>query len=217
MWVLVFILVHKTVQNDIVSEVLGQNEMVLVSDWIKSSLFKLFINQMITHVKRYEEVWLLIKLLQHVDLVHGSWSSLDNPTICLTIWHVESLSEQLHDNIIWYLVAIFDDLTEFFSGITLSSDAILDHLIDIDIDESVFLRDFCCMLPEFHARWPHHYDLWWLLGCTRVLEGKHTSHLLHDLPLALVAVDLDDITHKLLLDALDVHSVLSDGISGDLV
>ena len=84
--------------------------MILIGDWVEPPLLQLFVDQVIAHVERNEEIWLLIKVLEHANLVHGSRCSLDDPAISLAVWHEEPLSEQLHDNVIGYCVSIFDDL-----------------------------------------------------------------------------------------------------------
>ena len=115
--------------------------MVLVGDGVEPPLLELLIDQMVAHVERDEEIGLLVELLQHVDLIHGRWSTLDHPTVRLAIRHVESLPQELHDKVVRDLLTILDELPQFLAlGVqTLPSDVVFDHLVDIDVDQFILL------------------------------------------------------------------------------
>ena len=114
MRVLIFSLVDQTIQDGVISEVLRQNEVMHVGHWIKSSLLQLLVYQMVAHVKTDEQIWLLVKFLEHAYLVHGRWCSLNDPSVCLAISHEKSLPKQLHDDMIRDSIPTLDDLPELF-------------------------------------------------------------------------------------------------------
>ena len=91
-WMLIFGLVDQTIQDGVVCDVIRQNEVMHVGDWIKSSLLQFLVYQMVAHVKTDKKVWLLIEFLEHADLVHGRWCSLDHPSVGLAICHEKPLS-----------------------------------------------------------------------------------------------------------------------------
>lgn len=189
--------------------------MMLIGYWIKSSLLQFLIDQVITHVEAYEQIWLLIELLEHADLVH--WGSLDDPSVGFAVRHEESLSQELHDHVLRYRLSELDDLAEFLGLVALTTYVVLQHMVHIDLYQLVLLADLVCVLSQLNSRWTHQDDLWGLPWGLRVLQRKHAGHLLHYLSLRLVAVDLDNVANELLLDALDVDAVLSDSVPGDRV
>ena len=67
---LVFHVVHKTIQDCLVCEVLIEDIVVFVSDRVKSPLLKLLVDQVLRHVQGDEDVRLLVlEFLKLIDLL----------------------------------------------------------------------------------------------------------------------------------------------------
>lgn len=68
-WMLILWLVNQAIQNVIIKNSFLEDIVIFVSNRIKSSLLQFLVDQVVLHLKGDEEVWLLVKLLQHADLV----------------------------------------------------------------------------------------------------------------------------------------------------
>ena len=73
---LVVVPVNQSRKNLVIMYVFLQHVVEPVGLRVEPSLFKLVVDQMVTHLKSHEQAWLLIELLQHRDLVIGRWSPL---------------------------------------------------------------------------------------------------------------------------------------------
>lgn len=215
--VLVLDLVLKAGQDCLILDVLAQDIVIAVGQRVETALLELFVYQVVTHVEGDHEARLHVQLLEHAYLVHGCWRALQDPAVGLAIGHLEALPQAPNCMVIRDHIATLQDLPKVLRALTLPSYRVFHQLIAIDVDELVLLRERNGMLAKIHARWAHHDDLWRLARGVAVLEKKEASHLFNDLLLALVAIDLDDVAHELLLDSLDVNVVLCDGVLRDLV
>ena len=214
---LVLDVVLKTGEDGLVCHILVEDVVVFVRYWIEPSLLKLLVDQVLREIKRDEYVWLLVELLQHVYLVHRGWSSHKDPTVSFAVLHVQSLAQEFHDYLILDRVTFFDFLPELVSVIAFSSNAVLHHLVHVDVYQLVLGRDLLGMMLDINPRWAHHDDLRWLPRGVRILQVSNSSHVLNDHSLALVAVNFIDSSHELLLDTLDVDSVFGHSVMSDLV
>ena len=207
----------QSIKNGVIGQVFIENVVVSAGDWIKSSLFKLFVDKVVAHVKGNEYAWLLVELLEHVDLFYGSGGTQENPTVGLAILHIKSLSQKFHYDIIWDGLAVLNDLPQLKGVNPLSPDAILHHLVDVDVNQLVLRRNFFGVLIQLDPWWSHHDDLWWLSWGVGIFEHHNSCHFFNNLSFALVSVDFIDAAHELSFDTFNVESVLSDRVLSDLI
>ena len=73
------------------------------------------------------------------------------------------------------------------------------------------------MILGIHTWWTHHDNLWRLSWCLAFFQEKNSYNLFQDFLLWLVRIDLDDATHELVFDSLEVHLEFSDSVVGELL
>lgn len=117
---LVLWLVLQSIQDCFVLDVLRQNEVELVRHWVESPLFKFLVDQVVTHVKSKNKTWLQIQFFEHGNLLDCCWGSYENPTICFTVWHLQSLSQVLINRVSWNF-PIFKSLSQIIGLLPFSS------------------------------------------------------------------------------------------------
>ena len=142
---------------------------------------------------------------------------MENPSVGSAVGHFKSLAKKAHGQFIRERISLLNLLPQISGILPFSPHLILAELIDVYKNELILRRQVKCVLSQLNSWWSHEGNAGRFPWSVTIFEGKHPRHFFNNLFLALVAINLDDLAHELLLDPLDVDSVLSDRISGDLV
>lgn len=209
----------QSTQNGIISDVFAQNIVIFVGQWIESSLLKLIVNEVVAHIESQDQTWLLIKIFKDLYLFRSARGSDHHPAVGFTVWHLETVLEKLHCDLVSKRLTSFNGFTEccgLFAHVV-SSAEVFAHLISVNIHKLILLGNVFSVFLELNTWWSHQNDLWWLSGRVALLKLQGLGHLLDNLLFGFVTVNFDNVALILVFDALDVDSVFTDRISGYLV
>lgn len=101
-------------------------------------------------------------------------------------------------------------------SVALSSDGVLKHLGDLDVDKLVLLGNLDCLLLSLGAGGSHKDNTLGTSGSLGLLQLENADNLLKNLLFTLGAVELCDKTRADLLDTLHVNVGLTDGVLREL-
>ncbi len=203
--------VQQSLQNLVIVYVFLEHVVEPVGHRVEPPLLQLVVDQVVTHLQRHEEAGLLIKLLQHRDLIVGRWGSLEDPTVSFAVRLAQSLLEKVHGDVVRDGLSILNESPELICRlvVALSSNQVLANLIHIQVYQLVFLRNLGGMLLRVDSGRTHKNDFGRLSWCVAVIELQDSNHFFKRGQFVFAALEFSNTTGELILDSLEVDSVLS--------
>lgn len=151
-----------------------------------------------------------------LDLVLVHWTAFKDPSVRAAIRSLKPISYQINNNVIrqWFIVLkTCCQIVGKFS-MTFTSNGILEHLSNLNINQFVFLCNIDRLLLSLGAGWSHKD---YTLGSTRSLcslQFEDSCNFLKNLLLLLCSIKLSNKSTADFFDTLHVYIALTNGILG---
>lgn len=122
-------------------------------------------HRLVTHFERNDNLghnhgFVLVAFPNLLDLIEICRESFQNPTVRLAIRSVQSILNQVNDNIIgeWHIILHASCQVYRKLIIAFPSKSVFDHLIDVDVDKLVLLCNLESLRLSVGSWWAHEND-----------------------------------------------------------